>query len=180
MEQRKNGTKEGDFLDLMNYFAICILAIIGLSGLRGLTEGFVRTTFRLALNLIVLGVSIFLTPILVRIFFRSLLVDGAEALRQIPLLLIVFVLLRFGARVLVTSADLIAKLPVIRTMNRFLGFFTGVLQGLLVVWTAFTLADFFPATSFGVWINSGVQSGEYVKLLYDNNPLRDILRLYLM
>ena len=162
----------------MNELLIVIIIIIGLSGLRGLTEGFVRTTFRLLLNVIVLAVSIFLTPILIRTFFQNLLNEGADALQQIPMLLVLFILLRFGARIIVSSVDLIAKLPVIRTMNRFLGFFAGIAQGLLVVWAVFILAEFFASTSFGVWINSMSQSNEYVKFLYDNNLLRNVIMSY--
>lgn len=162
----------------MNELLIVIIIIIGLSGLRGLTEGFVRTTFRLLLNVIVLAVSIFLTPILIRTFFQNLLNEGADALQQIPMLLVLFILLRFGARIIVSSVDLIAKLPVIRTMNRFLGFFAGIAQGLLVVWAVFILAEFFASTSFGVWINSMSQSNEYVKILYDNNLLRNVIMSY--
>ena len=114
----------------MNYLLVGIIVIIGLSGLRGLSEGFVRTTFRLFLNLVVLGISIFLTPILVRTFFQSLLLDGTDALQQIPFLLILFALLKFGAKFIVSSVDLIAKLPVIRNLNRLLGFIAGLAQGL--------------------------------------------------
>ena len=169
---------KGTFMEDANYLLIGIIVIIGLSGLRGLTEGFVRTTFRLLLNIVVLAISIFLTPILVRAFFQSLLTEGADALQQIPLLLVLFALLRFGARMIVTSVDIIAKLPVIRTMNRFLGFITGLIQGLLAVWAVFVLAEFLSATSFGIWINTMSQSNEYVKFLYENNFIRDMIMLY--
>lgn len=162
----------------MNYLLVGIIVIIGLSGLRGLSEGFVRTTFRLLLNLVVLGISIFLTPILVRTFFQSLLRDGTDALQQIPFLLILFALLKFGAKFIVSSVDLIAKLPVIRNLNRLLGFIAGLAQGLLVVWAVFLAAEFLSTTNFGIWINTTSQMNEYTKFLYDNNLLRDIIVSY--
>ena len=127
------------------------------------------------LNIVVMVISIFVTPILVRSIFQSLLTEGADALQQVPLMLVLFIILRFGARVIVSSADLVAKLPVIRTMNRFLGFVAGVVQGLLIVWGVFLFAEIFHSTSWGMWINTMSETNEYVKYLYEHNILKDVV-----
>ena len=167
-------------MEEIDYLLIGIIVVIALCGLRGLSDGFVRTTFRLLLNIVVMLISIFVTPILVRSFFRSFLTQGTDALQQAPMMLILFILLRFGARVIVSSLDLIAKLPVLRTMNRFLGFCTGVIQGLLVVWAVFIFAELFSTTNWGNWINTMSQGNEYVKYLYDNNILKDVILTYVL
>lgn len=167
-------------MEEINYLLIGVIAVVALCGIRGLTEGFVRTTFRLLLNIIIMLISIFVTPILVRSIFQSFLTEGTDALQQVPLIFVLFIILRFGAKVIVTSADLIAKLPVIRTMNRFLGFFAGVIQGLLIVWAVFIFAEMFHGTSWGTWINSMSQTNPYMKYLYDNNILRSMIMTYVL
>ena len=167
-------------MEEVNYLFIGILMVIVLCGLRGLTEGFVRTTFRLLLNIAIMLVSIFVTPILVRNIFHSFLTEGTDALQQVPLVFVIFIALRFGAKIIVNWADLIAKLPVLRMMNRFLGFLAGLIQGLLIVWTIFLFSEIFYATSWGEWIHTMMETNEYVKYLYDNNILRDIIMKYVL
>ena len=167
-------------MEEINYLLLGVIVVIALCGIKGLTEGFVRTTFRLFLNIVVMVISIFVTPILVRSIFQSLLIEGADALQQVPLMLVLFIILRFGARVIVSSADLVAKLPVIRTMNRLLGFVAGVVQGLLVVWAVFLFAEIFHSPSWGMWINTMSETNEYVKYLYEHNILKDVVLTYVL
>lgn len=167
-------------MEEVNYLLLGILVIIALCGIKGLSEGFVRTAFRLLLNIVVMLISIFVTPVLVRNIFHSFLTEGTDALQQVPIMFVLYLLLRVGAKALVSSLDLIAKLPVLRTMNRLLGFVAGVAQGLLIVWTVFLFAELFQTTNWGMWIHSMSETNEYVKYLYEHNVLKSIIMTYVL
>lgn len=164
----------------MNTLTIIVMIIIGACAIQGLSEGFIRTTFRLVLNIAVLALSIFLTPILLKIVFRNLLQNGTEALNQLFLLIIVFALLRFGVRVIVTSLDIIAKLPILKTLNRLLGFVAGLAQGVVFVWIMFMIASIFSTTTFGIWVETMSSANPYVAALYKNNLVMDAALRYFL
>lgn len=164
----------------MNTLTIVVIAITGICALRGWIEGFVKTTFRFVLNLAVLACSYYLTPILVKSIFRQLLTDRSSAMEQVRLLLIVFLFLKFGARAIVASLDLIAKLPVLKTMNKLLGLVTGILQGLLFVCILFMLSTAFSGTQFGIWVDEMSRESEWLRMLYESNLLRRALEEYVL
>ncbi|MBR1693277.1 MAG: CvpA family protein [Lachnospiraceae bacterium] len=163
----------------MNILEIIVLAIIGLCGARGWMEGFVKTTFRFVLNVAVLAVSIFITPVLLRIFFRQLLLGGEAPGRVLPLL-VIFALLKYAARLAVTALDLLAKLPVLKTLNRLLGLGTGLLQGALLICLVFLLASALSATQFGSWVQDMSRTSSWLSALYANNPIQNIVAGYFM
>lgn len=162
----------------MNTLTIAVLLIISVCALRGLTEGFIKTTFRLVLNLVVFAISIFITPILLRIIFANFLMNGMEAVSQLLVLVIIFALLRFGAKIIVASLNIIAKLPVLKTLNRLLGVVAGFLQGVAVVWAFFMVAMIFVETEFGQWVYTMCMENPYLTMLYQNNPIIYIVEKY--
>lgn len=155
----------------MNTLTIIVLIIVAMCAFRGMTEGFIKTTFRFVLNVVVFVLSMFITPIFLKIVFANFLRNGMEAVSQLVILIIIFALLRFGARLIVASLNVIAKLPVIKSLNRLLGFLAGLLQGAVIVYAIFMVAMVFIETSFGVWIQTMCMESPFLQVLYQNNPL---------
>lgn len=163
----------------MNTLLSIVLIIVAVCALRGMTEGFIKTTFRFVLNLVVFAISTFITPILLKIVFANFLMNGMEAVSQLLVLIIIFALLRFGAKIIVASLDVIAKLPVLKSLNRLLGFLAGVLQGAIVVWAVFMVAMIFSETSFGMWVETMCMESSFLQALYQNNPLVYMVEKYI-
>ena len=70
---------------------------------------------------------------------------------------------------------LISKLPIIGAMDRLLGLAAGAANGLLVVWIGFYLVAILGATEFGTNIITQINANEYLTLLYENNPILNLL-----
>lgn len=163
----------------MNILTIIVIAIIGVCAIQGVTEGFVKTAFRLLLNIAVFVLSIFLTPILLRLVIFNIITEGLEASTQWIIVLVVFALLRVGVRFIVTSLDLIAKLPILKSLNKLLGLVTGIVEGVAIVWVVFCVAALLPETPFGMWVESMSASNTFIETLYQNNILLDALNKYI-
>lgn len=63
--------------------------------------------------------------------------------------LITWIVISIVLRIILGVIKIIEKIPVIRGMNRALGFVLGALTGLLVIWAAFAIITALAASSFG-------------------------------
>ena len=70
---------------------------------------------------------------------------------------------------------MIGGLPLLRGPNMVLGIAAGVLEASLIIWIIMYVADFFPTTTFGVFVIGNSTSSEFLKVLYENNIIKMIL-----
>ena len=97
-----------------------------------------------------------------------------KAIAFLLCLVVAFVLYILIAKLL----DLVAKLPVIHTLNKTLGLLTGALRGLAFVWIFFAIMAFCSASTVGGIINELVQESLVLTWIYDCNPVLGIIMLF--
>ncbi len=83
----------------------------------------------------------------------------------------VYVVFWLGLRLLLSSSDLIAKLPVIKTLNKTLGAITGGAEALLIVWIGFFIIIMFLGNEVGGKLLEAVQDSEFLTILFNSNFL---------
>ncbi len=71
--------------------------------------------------------------------------------------------------------DVLAKLPVLRNINRIGGLAVGLLEGLVVVWILLLVIVLCQGTEFGRELMSSVETNAFLKFLNDNNLLEQLI-----
>lgn len=77
--------------------------------------------------------------------------------------------------VLAQVLDLMAKLPVLKSVNRIGGLAAGLLEGLLSVWIFFLLLTFLCTIEFGKLCMQMIAHSQILSWLFDKNPLMLLL-----
>ncbi|MCR5509084.1 MAG: CvpA family protein [Lachnospiraceae bacterium] len=83
----------------------------------------------------------------------------------------VYIALSAALWMIIKSSDLIAKIPVIKGINRLLGAAVGAAQALIIVWIFFFVIIMFLGNSAGSRLLEYVQDSEFLKFLFNNNFL---------
>lgn len=92
----------------------------------------------------------------------------------------VFAILSILFKVIITMADVIAKLPVLKEVNHSIGMIVGILEGLLLVWVLCLLITGLAGTEFGQEIMKQISENSLLSFIYKNNPLVAIFTSYLV
>lgn len=71
------------------------------------------------------------------------------------------------------SAKLIAKLPIVHSLDKILGIVFGVLETILIVWTIYTFVMLFNLGMLGEQIVEYTRSSELLTWFYEHNYLAD-------
>lgn len=95
----------------------------------------------------------------------------AEQVLQRASWLLSFVIILILLSVVVHLLDLIAKLPVLNSINHMGGLAVGLLQGLVVVWILFLVVTLCQGSEFGRQMLLSIQGNVFLKFLYDNNVI---------
>ena len=66
-------------------------------------------------------------------------------------------------------------IPLIGGVNRFLGFFAGGFQGVILVWLLFALLSIMSVTSTGGVLTDSIEKNTFLSLLYQHNLVLSIL-----
>ncbi len=86
-------------------------------------------------------------------------------------IIITLVVVALALFILGKTLDLLAKLPLIRHVNAWLGIIVGAAEGLLIVWIFFTIVTMFAATPFGQNMLGMVTENSFLQFLYDKNVI---------
>lgn len=89
--------------------------------------------------------------------------------------LLSFVLILALLLILIHFLDVIAKLPVLRNINRAGGLAIGLLEGLVVVWILFLVIVLCQGTEFGREMMDSIDRNMFLKVLYDNNVIEQLI-----
>lgn len=71
--------------------------------------------------------------------------------------------------------DVIAKLPVLRNINRIGGLAVGLVEGLIVVWIVLLAIALCQGTEYGRELMSSIETNVFLKFLNDNNLLEQLI-----
>ena len=142
-------------------FDVIIILVVALFFLSGLKKGFIKTAYSM-LSLIISGAAVYLlfdsfVPIVAKSpigqtigsFFASgyggeLSLRCSEAVIWLVSVIILYFLVKIALRLLVNVADLIARLPLISSLNKLLGGVAGVAIGALWVVVITNVGHCFP------------------------------------
>ena len=73
------------------------------------------------------------------------------------------------------ATDVVNHIPLIGGVNRFLGFFAGGFQGVILVWLLFALLSIMSVTSTGGVLTDSIEKNTFLSLLYQHNLVLSIL-----
>lgn len=92
---------------------------------------------------------------------------------------ITFILTWIVSAILSRSLDLVNKLPLIGSVNHFLGGAAGAVKGMLLIWLFFAFIAVSGMTTVGTALISLIYESELLVWLYENNLVLAILLLFL-
>ncbi len=72
---------------------------------------------------------------------------------------------------IIFSADIIARIPIIKGFNKLLGLFAGLVKGLLIIWVGFFVAIIFFGNTIGSQMLTSINSSVLLTMLFNNNLL---------
>lgn len=159
----------------MNGLLISVIAILVIFSLGGMKAGFVKTVFRLVMNLLAWVIGVMITPHISSFLFKDILSGSGQLVNHIIVFIVIFVLLNIVFLVISKSLDIIAKLPILKTMNRLLGFATGFLEGILILWIMFAIVWVLKETTFGESILLLIEQNPFLTFLYQNNLVLHVI-----
>lgn len=85
---------------------------------------------------------------------------------------VLFILITIGLNAVATLLDLVARLPVLKQMNRLGGFLLGLLVGVVIVWVGCLGLSFVISIQATPTLSQWIESSIFGKLFYYNNPLQ--------
>ena len=89
--------------------------------------------------------------------------------------IILYVLISIAIRIIISVADVIAKLPLVKEVNKLAGVAVGLAEGLIVVWIFFIVVTALTSTEFGQIVMEQVKNNHILSFIYDNNLLLKLL-----
>lgn len=146
------------------FFLAAILLLVRV--VVGIKRGFVKE-FCSLISVVIASIAVILIAFGVRNFFSHEVVLVVAAIVLILLLGIIYKLLD----VFFVSLKLIAKLPVIKYLDKLLGIAIGVAETVLIVWALYCIITIMQPSAFGNWIINCVKNNTIMKYLYVNNYL---------
>lgn len=93
----------------------------------------------------------------------------ADIILNVAAFIVSVVLVQLVLWLVITVLNILAKIPVIRFVNRMAGLALGLAQGLLLIWFLFLILSLFAGTGPGMYLMSLVRESKYLYELYDAN-----------
>lgn len=82
-----------------------------------------------------------------------------------------FVLVAIALKIVIHLLDIIARLPMLKGINRFLGAAVGLVEGLLVVWVLLFVVTLACTSQWGQQAMANIQKSEFLSFLYQHNGI---------
>lgn len=74
-----------------------------------------------------------------------------------------------------SALKIISKIPVLKGMNKFLGFLVGTGEAVVLIWIIFVIVVAFGFGGTGTYIMESVQENAFLSFLFQNNYLAKVL-----
>lgn len=157
--------------ELLIFTAILLLGF----AIHGLYAGFVKTIFTLILKIVTLIIGIMLTPHISSFLFKDITSGNGKLANHIVVFVVIYILAIVLLKVLLVSLDVLAKLPILKSMNRICGFVAGFAEGILVLWIVFAIAFALSSTPLGMWIEEKAMENTFLTFVYENNLVTHVM-----
>lgn len=128
----------------MELFDIIGIVIIVVAALRGLRRGFVVTLGRLCAGILSLLLVYLLNTWAFAQFVPTLLVDHQVVIVRVLLCIILYIVLFLVLKTIILSLRILTGLPIIKGLNKLLGFLVGAAYGILLVGVLRMLQNMLP------------------------------------
>lgn len=99
----------------------------------------------------------------------------AEQILQRGAWVLSFILISIAMMILIHLLDLVSKLPGVNGINHLGGLAIGLVQGLVVVWILFLFVILLQDSEWGQQMLNSIQENFFLKLLYENNIIEQII-----
>lgn len=156
----------------MNWLVILAILILTWRIAEGVKKGMVKEIISFV-SLIVLSLAVALLGMALSKYFQKDMISMAVAIILLLLLGIVHSLLGL----VFFPAKLIAKLPLVRSLNKVLGAVIGILETILIIWTAYCILYTFETDVIWEQILEYVAGSRVLTFLYEHNYLRYLVDL---
>lgn len=83
--------------------------------------------------------------------------------------IISFIIVWIALKMLMTTLDILTRLPVLKEINQTVGAVLGFAEGLIIVWLLFVVAEIFSTTAFGVSVQAQIDGNPILKFISDYN-----------
>lgn len=117
----------------MDILHIAGLLLIVLCAVRGWKKGFVNTLGGIVASLLAVVFVYLLNTWALDALLMTLIADHMIVVVRIILCIVLYVALYFIWKAIITSLRILSKLPIIRGLNKLLGFVVGAVYGILLV-----------------------------------------------
>lgn len=158
----------------MNTLTIIVLVVLFLFGLGGLKKGLVESVIDIVSS--ILGMVVLV--ILVKGIGSFMQGSYANVILALVLLAVIQVASKL-IRLVLNSAKLVSKLPVVSWVDKLAGSVLGVVQGIFFFWMIFILLGLFDFSQTNEWVLQQVADNALLTLLYRSNLLVYILIQYM-
>lgn len=128
----------------MELFDIIGIVIIVVAALRGLRRGFVVTLGRLCAGILSLLLVYLLNTWAFAQLVPTLLVDHQVVIVRVLLCIILYIVLFLVLKTIILSLRILTGLPIIKGLNKLLGFLVGAAYGILLVGVLRMLQNMLP------------------------------------
>lgn len=142
---------------------------------HGLYKGFVKTAFTLLLKIVTLIIGTMLVPYITSFLFKDVVSGNGQLANHVHVFVVLYVSIMIAIKVLIHSLNVLAKLPVLKSMNRICGFVIGLVEGIFVLWIIFAVTVAISATPMGQWVETKVMESELLTFFYKNNLVSHII-----
>ena len=150
-------------------FFIVLLLLIG-GGVKGYKRGMVEElNATIALILALAAISMFVVAVsgyMEHVTLRTIL-----GIVCMTIAILVYRITDF----ILSSLKIISSIPVIRGVNKLLGFGVGVLEAVLLIWVVFIIIVAFAFGGISSYILDSIKESELLVWLFQNNYLADVM-----
>lgn len=153
----------------MNITLIIVLIIFILTTVHGYKKGMTKEIS----GLVSWAVTLFVMSLVIMLYTSFRANEGKNMVVTVIILLAV-VLVNGVIRLFLKPIKLVAKLPILKFLDRLLGIVIGVAEGFLIVWLMYVLNESGLFGQFGEMITTDTSRSQILSLIYEYNYLARI------
>lgn len=159
------------------FVVICYLILIIMTA-YGLRFGMVKVLTPIVSGLLSLTVMLMLKSWAFGFLFQWAVFRGEHILPRIVVIILVFILGMLLFRFVVTSLNLLSKLPIIHGLNRICGGILGLAEGIIIVWLLLYFVFLFPQVTFFRIAYNQIRDIPFLLFLYENNLVKFLIEQF--
>lgn len=150
----------------MNFTLIIVLVIVVLTTVHGSKKGLAKEIS----NVISWGVTLFVMSLIIMLYTS---LNTSETKNSIyTVIIFIAVIFIYGiVKIFLRTAKILSKLPIFKFLDKILGFFVGIAEGILLVWLLYILNEGGLFGEFGEIIKMDTAKSEILSTIYEYNYL---------